>query len=108
MRTGRVREAARCGAILISVLPMAGCPIPVPGGYQASSRENVPAEPVDWVTTGVTTREDVLMQLGEAVPVQVTFGTGTVGDGGATWSPDGSRIAFHSDRGGNLDIYVIQ
>ena len=49
-----------------------------------------------------------LLPLGEAVPVQVTFGTGTVGDGGPAWSLDGSRVAFHSDRGGNLDIYVIQ
>ena len=23
------------------------------------------------------------------------------------WSPDGSKIAFHSDRGGNFDIYVM-
>jgi Tol biopolymer transport system component len=49
-----------------------------------------------------------LLQLGDAVPQQVTSGAGTVGDGGPAWSPDGSRIAFHSDRGGNLDIYVIR
>jgi Tol biopolymer transport system component len=44
----------------------------------------------------------------EATPVQVTFGSGNVGDGGAAWSPDGSRLAFHSDREGNLEIYVIE
>jgi Tol biopolymer transport system component len=44
----------------------------------------------------------------EAAPVQVTFGSGSVGDGGAAWSPDGSRLAFHSDREGNLEIYVIE
>jgi len=91
MRTGRVREAARCGAILISVLPMAGCPIPVPGGYAASSRENVPAEPLDWITTGVTTREDVLMQLGEADAV----------------ATDGSWLAYGSAYSEGGVIFVI-
>jgi dipeptidyl aminopeptidase/acylaminoacyl peptidase len=41
-------------------------------------------------------------------PQQITFGSGTIGDGGAAWSPDGERIAFHSDRGGDLDIWVLQ
>lgn len=43
-----------------------------------------------------------------AVPVQATFGSGLFGDGGAAWSPDGTRLAFHSDRDGNLEIYVIE
>jgi Tol biopolymer transport system component len=28
-------------------------------------------------------------------------------DGWPTWSPDGQRIAFHSDRGGRWDIWII-
>ncbi len=28
-------------------------------------------------------------------------------DGGATWSPDGSRLAFVSDRGGAFDLYTM-
>jgi Tol biopolymer transport system component len=24
-----------------------------------------------------------------------------------SWSPDGSQIAFHSDRDGNLEVYVM-
>ncbi|MBZ0269458.1 hypothetical protein K8I85_14985 [bacterium] len=44
----------------------------------------------------------------ESAAAQATFGTGTVGDGGAAWHPDGDRIAFHSDRSGNLDIWVVE
>jgi len=37
--------------------------------------------------------------------VRVTDDDG--GDGWPTWSPDGKRIAFHSDRGGNFDIWIV-
>ncbi len=80
MVAGNALGVLRCGALLAAVLALAGCPIPLPAGYQASSRENLPAEPLDWVTVGVTTREDVLLKLGEA-------------DGEA---PDGSWLAYGS------------
>ena len=41
-------------------------------------------------------------------PAQATFGSGTIGDGGAAWNPAGDRIAFHSDRDGNADIWLVQ
>jgi Tol biopolymer transport system component len=44
----------------------------------------------------------------DVAPVQATFGTGATGDGGAAWHPDGDRVAFHSDRDGNLDIWVVE
>lgn len=37
--------------------------------------------------------------------IQITFGTG--GDRYPAWSPDGSQLAFQSDRDGNNDLYVI-
>jgi Tol biopolymer transport system component len=40
--------------------------------------------------------------------VQATFGSGATGDGGAAWHPDGARVAFHSDRDGNLDIWIVE
>jgi TolB protein len=46
--------------------------------------------------------------VGGANPVQITFGLGVVGDGGGAWSPDGERIAFHSDRSGNFDLWVLE
>jgi Tol biopolymer transport system component len=33
--------------------------------------------------------------------------TGTDYDGAPAWSPDGTRVAFESDRAGNLDIWVV-
>lgn len=44
----------------------------------------------------------------DVAAVQATFGTGATGDGGAAWHPDGARVAFHSDRDGNLDIWVVE
>jgi Tol biopolymer transport system component len=49
-----------------------------------------------------------IFQVEEANPIQVTFGSGNLGDGGGAWSPDGAKIAFHSDRNGNLDIYIME
>lgn len=39
---------------------------------------------------------------------QVTSNTSLGGDGGAVWSPDGTKVAFHSGVAGNLDIWVIE
>lgn len=46
--------------------------------------------------------------------VMATDGTGQVrltddpaSDGAPAWSPDGTRIAFHSDRAGDIDIYLM-
>ena len=36
---------------------------------------------------------------------RITDGEGA--DGWPTWSPDGQRIAFHSDRSGNWDIWIV-
>ena len=56
-----------------------------------------------------STRSNVWgVPLEGGAPTQVTFGSSTFGDGGAVFSPDASRIAFHSDRDGNLEIYVLE
>ena len=83
-------DVLRCGALLAATLVLVGCPIPLPARYESSSRENLPAQPLDWVTVGVTTREDVLLKLGEA-------------DGEA---PDGSsaRLWFGRPKGGVLFV----
>ena len=38
-------------------------------------------------------------------PVQITDDPNT--DGNPSWSPDGQKIAFMSDRSGNSEVYVM-
>jgi hypothetical protein len=45
------------------------------------------------------------IKVNGADPVRLTTRVGT--DGDPAWSPDGSRIAFHSNRDGNYEIYVM-
>jgi TolB protein len=83
---------------------------PVTGGTGVAE-----ADPA-WVPSGalIFSRDDGvdsnlwLQRTTGTNPEQVSFGSGTVGDGGAALSPDGSKLAFHSDRDGNLEIYVME
>ena len=45
------------------------------------------------------------MDVEELSPSRLT--KDTANDGAAAWSPDGSRIAFVSDRDGDFEIYVM-
>ncbi len=47
----------------------------------------------------------ILALMPGAKAKQIT--TGSAYDGAPAWSPDGLRIAFESDRAGNLDVWVV-
>ena len=55
----------------MAVLLLAGCPFPVPPGYQGNSRENLEDGVPVHIKSGETSREDVIMALGEPDAVSV-------------------------------------
>lgn len=57
-------------ATLASTL-LTGCPFPIPFGYQGTSRRNLPESVPAFIRPGETSREDVMMHLGE--PDSVAF-----------------------------------
>ena len=79
----QVPDAIRRAGVLVTAVILAGCPIPLPAGYFPDSRENVPAQRPDWIAAGTTTREEVLLKLGEA--------DGAAGDG--SWLAYGSAYS---------------
>ena len=72
-------------------------PDPAPGGGEIVFSAAVPG-------TGETNL--VLSSLEGAAPRRLT--DDPFRDDGPRWSPDGSRIAFHSDRGGRTEIWAIR
>ena len=91
MVPARIRRYIRTGALLAVVASTAGCPIPLPSGYTTSSRENISAEVTVQLEAGVTTREAVLLLLGEP------DGTG----------PDDAWLAYGSVYGEGGVVFVI-
>lgn len=80
MSLRRIRRGKPAVTLLLLLPLLSGCPVPIPSGYVASSRENISREVAESLTVGGSSREDVLLLLGEA-------------DGAAT---DGSWLAYGS------------
>ena|ERR1700690_4183676 len=60
MTTFRILALASLASTLLT-----GCPFPVPAHYDKYSRQNVEEKIPELIKSGVTTREDVMMTLGE-------------------------------------------
>lgn len=57
---------------------------------------------LQWIALGLT----FAMIVGTQIALAATFRPAQ--DGAPSWSPDGTRLAFPSDRDGNWEIYILQ
>jgi Tol biopolymer transport system component len=79
--------------------------IPVPPGRYEGARLSPDGKRLCLERRSSATAVDLwLLDLDRPVPTRFTFGPSINQNG--VWSPDGSRIAFNSNRAGPLDIYV--
>jgi outer membrane protein assembly factor BamE (lipoprotein component of BamABCDE complex) len=60
----KIRAFAVSVLLALSVV-LAGCPIPIPGGDSAGSRQNISDQTPDFIVSGQTTRAEVVLALGE-------------------------------------------
>ncbi|MGT2433400.1 hypothetical protein ACU4GI_02975 [Cupriavidus basilensis] len=88
MYGSQIRSLALAGGV---VLLLSACPIPILSGYEGDSRENVPATAPDTLRKGESSREDVLMQLGEPDAVALD----------ESWMEFGSRYSL-----GGLFLFI--
>lgn len=65
MDRASIRKTVSVGVMLPVIALTAGCPVPLPTGYRESSRENLGEEVTSLLVAGESTREDVLLLLGE-------------------------------------------
>jgi hypothetical protein len=83
-----------CGVVLaaVAVLGLSGCPVPLPPlGYERQSRTNLPDQVPDFIVTGKTTRQEVLLSLG--VP--------------DSYSPDGRWFAYRTSKHAGGVLFVV-
>jgi len=94
-----VRTLTGSSLILVVAVLLAGCPVPLPAGYSESSRQNLTEESIYQLVPRATTREEVLLLLGEpdgVGPDESWFAYGSVyGEGGVVFV-----ICAASDCGG--------
>ena len=85
----------------------AGPPVPILKGTRAI-RDHHLSPDGQWVAfTEAGVQEDLFVARVDGTEYRRLTDDG-FRDRGATWSPDGSRIAFYSDRGGVYDLWTIR
>ena len=61
----------------------------------------------DSYAAGSGTQDVWIMDTDGSEQADLTPGTEASFDGAATWSPDGTKLAFHSTREGNVEVFVM-
>jgi Tol biopolymer transport system component len=80
----------------------------IPAGFSIGQLVWSPVGNMLAVECGTTDADEICVLDVSVSPAVVTNITNnSARDGSPTWSPDGKKIAFVSDRGGNDDIYVM-
>lgn len=69
---------------------------------------NAPGHPMAYVTLGVAFRDDIYLLTAQGRETNLT--NFVANDNWPSWSPDGSTLAFQSDRdwGGKMEVYVLR
>lgn len=104
----RIRRRVGLSAWLVALCPLLASLVGVPSAHalERALWMRYPAISPDGRTVAFSYRGNlwkVAVSGGVATPLTV----GTWHNTMPVWSPDGSRLAFASDRNGNLDVYVV-
>ncbi len=79
----------------------------LPDRFVASAEPDLSADG-SWLTfTAMTSHEDLAVSAADGSAARLLT-TDAFADRAPRWSPDGTEIAFHSDRGGHFEIWTVR
>jgi Tol biopolymer transport system component len=79
---------------------------PIPGRFLAARSPDVAPDGRSLAYTAVTSQEDLAVSAIDGTQARLLT-QDAFRDRAPRWAPDGSRIAFHSDRSGQMEIWTI-
>jgi serine/threonine-protein kinase len=103
------RHDGRLHRLVLSEAPEASVEgvVALPGRFLAADSPHLSPDGRTLAFTAVTSQEDLAIAGAEGSEPRLLT-QDPFRDRAPRWSPDGSRIAFHSDRSGNMEIWTIR